>query len=137
MSATPQRRSLLPVRSVPREPLAEETVAQVAALNGFQTVETPDTAAPEAPPSKGTPAKATPLKATQSGPTHETASAVASGMRRKRQPTGRDHQFNTRLRRDTLDYIYAEANERNIPIAQVIEEGMEALKGSRSQRAKP
>jgi hypothetical protein len=32
------------------------------------------------------------------------------------------HQFNVRLRRDTLDFIYAQANERNIPVAQVIEE---------------
>ena len=48
--------------------------------------------------------------------------------RRRRQPTGRDHQFNVRLRRDTLDFIYAQANERNIPVAQVIEEAADALK---------
>jgi len=49
-------------------------------------------------------------------------------FKRRRQLTGRDHQFNVRLRRDTLDFIYAVANERNIPIAQVIEEATEALK---------
>ena len=54
--------------------------------------------------------------------------------RRRRQPTGRDHQFNVRLRRDTLDFIYAEANERNIPVAQVIEEASEALKLQRLRR---
>lgn len=54
--------------------------------------------------------------------------------RRRRQPTGRDHQFNVRLRRDTLDFIYAEANERNIPVAQVIEEATGALKLQRLRR---
>jgi hypothetical protein len=48
--------------------------------------------------------------------------------RRQRQAMGRDHQFNVRLRRDTLDFIYAQANERNIPVAQVIEEATEALR---------
>jgi hypothetical protein len=47
--------------------------------------------------------------------------------RRKRQPTGRDHQFNVRLRRETLEFIYCQANGRNIPVAQVIEEACEAL----------
>lgn len=51
-----------------------------------------------------------------------------SGARRQRQPTGRNHQFNVRLRRDTLDFIYAQANERNIPVAQVIEDMVDALK---------
>ena len=59
---------------------------------------------------------------------------VDLSLRRRRQPTGRDHQFNVRLRRDTLDFIYAEANERNIPVAQVIEEATEALKQQRLQR---
>lgn len=108
MSAPAQRRSLLPVQAVPSEPLPIETVAAVGARNGFREVE----------PS-------------------ETMPAVTSGIRRQRQPTGRDHQFNTRLRRDTLDYIYAEANGRNVPIAQVIEEGMEALKRERLQISKP
>lgn len=56
----------------------------------------------------------------------------AGVSRRKRQPTGRDHQFNVRLRRDTLDFIYAEANGRNVPVAQVIEEACEALQRHRT-----
>jgi hypothetical protein len=32
------------------------------------------------------------------------------------------------LRRDTLDFIYAQANGRNVPVAQVIEEMADALK---------
>jgi hypothetical protein len=47
--------------------------------------------------------------------------------RRRRQPTGRDHQFNVRLRAVTMEAIYAQANGRNIPVAQVIEEAMQAL----------
>jgi len=98
-----RRRSLLPVPSTPPEtPLPTATVAAVAARNGFAEVEQP------APPATDAP-----------------------GMRRHRQPTGRNHQFNVKLRRDTLDFIYAEANERNIPIAQVIEEMVEALRRHR------
>jgi hypothetical protein len=57
-----------------------------------------------------------------------------ASLRRRRQPTGRDHQFNVRLRRDTLDFIYAQANERNIPVAQVIEEATDALRREHRQR---
>ena len=65
-----------------------------------------------------------------------TTLAPQAGLpRRQRQPTGRDHQLNVRLRRDTLDFIYAQANERNIPVAQVIEEATEALRESASLQA--
>ncbi len=47
--------------------------------------------------------------------------------RRQRQLTGRVHQFNVRLKRETVDFIYEQANSRNVPIAQVIEEMAEAL----------
>jgi len=102
MSEIPKRRNLLAVASATPDPLPEEAIAAVAARNGF------------------------PVAAPQSAPTstpHEDAS-----LRRRRQPTGRDHQFNVRLRRDTLDFIYGEANRRNIPVAQVVEEMAEALK---------
>jgi hypothetical protein len=35
---------------------------------------------------------------------------------------GRSMPFSLKLRPDTLEYIYAIANDRNIPLAQVIEE---------------
>lgn len=54
--------------------------------------------------------------------------AVHGAARRLRQPTGRNHQFNVRLRRDTLDFIYAQANARNVPVAEVIEDMVDALK---------
>ncbi len=80
------------------EPLSEDVIAEVAARNGFPNAAQASTATDH------------------------------SGARRQRQPTGRVHQFNVRLRRDTLDFIYAQANGRNIPVAQVIEEMADALK---------
>ena len=100
MSEAPKRRNLLALAAAPSGQLSQDAIAAVAARNGFSA--------------------ATAARASE---------AVAEAyQRRRRQPTGRDHQFNVRLRRDTLDFIYAQANERNIPVAQVIEEAMEALK---------
>ena len=105
-----KRRNLLAVPSVPPPAMADEAIAAVAARNGFFAT----------------------------SPTPEVSSAAvaenSAARRRQRQPTGRDHQFNVRLRQDTLDFIYGQANERNIPIAQVIEEGMEALKRQQGNR---
>lgn len=61
-------------------------------------------------------------------PTSVTRDDSATTPRRQRQPTGRDHQFNVRLRRETIDFIYSQANSRNVPVAQVIEEMTEAFK---------
>ena len=103
-----KRRNLLAVASTP-EPLPQEAVAAVAARNGFSATVSPVTASPAPSPDPG--------------------------LRRLRQPTGRDHQFNVRLRRDTLDFIYAQANDRNIPVAQVIEEATEALRREQLARS--
>jgi hypothetical protein len=105
MSEAPKRRNLLAVAATTPDPLPQDTIAAVATRNGFPSAAA---TAPEAP--------------------------TDSSLRRRRQPTGRDHQFNTRLRRDTLDFIYAQANERNIPVAQVIEEATEALKQQQLRR---
>jgi hypothetical protein len=96
-----KRRNLLQAVGSRPPALADETIAEVAARNGFHN------ATPTAPPA---------------------AVADQTGARRQRQPTGRDHQFNVRLRRDTLDFIYGQANGRNVPVAQVIEEMADALK---------
>jgi hypothetical protein len=101
MSEPLKRRNLLQAVGAPAPSLREEAIAEVAARNGFPNV------------------ASTPPVADQ------------RGARRQRQPTGRVHQFNVRLRRDTLDFIYAQANERNIPVAQVIEEMAEALQRQR------
>jgi hypothetical protein len=94
-----KRRNLLQAVSKSAPALPDEAIAEVAARNGYAT--------PTAPPTEG---------------------ADHAGARRQRQPTGRDHQFNVRLRRDTLDFIYGQANARNVPVAQVMEEMVEALK---------
>lgn len=60
-----------------------------------------------------------------------------SGARRQRQPTGRNHKFNFRLLRDTLDFIYAQSSDRNIPVAQVIEEMADALKRQQARLGVP
>jgi len=106
MSEPLKRRNLLQAVSSPAPSLADEAIAAVAARNGFPNV------TPNAPP----------------------ASVADQNARRQRQPTGRNYQFNVRLRRDTLDFIYARANERNIPVAQVIEDMVEALKRQQGAR---
>lgn len=52
-------------------------------------------------------------------------------LRRKRSGAGRTHQLNVRVRPDTASVIYEEANRRDVPIAQVIEEAIAALLSSR------
>ena len=95
-----KRRSLLQDLDTPTLPPPATAIAATAARHGF--------ASPPAPES----------------------SVSTTEFRRQRPPTGRVHQFNVRLRKDTLEAIYAQANGRNIPIAQVIEEAMQALDGS-------
>ena len=75
-----KRRNLLQAVGASAPPLPEEVIAEVAARNGFPNAAQASTATDH------------------------------SGARRQRQPTGRVHQFNVRLRRDTLDFIYAQAN---------------------------
>jgi MoxR-like ATPase len=96
-----KRRNLLAVPS--SSPPPEEAIAAVAARNGFPSAAPPPVASPD-------------------------SVTDSPARRRQRQPTGREHQFNVRLQEETLDFIYGQANERNIPIAQVIEEMAEALK---------
>jgi hypothetical protein len=54
-------------------------------------------------------------------------------VRRRRKPKGRTEQLNVRLRPDTIASIYEEANRRDVPIAQVIEEMVEAFQVQRSR----
>jgi len=99
MSEPLKRRSLTGILDTPPPAMPEAVIAATGARNGFAAV---------------TPAE------TQDN-------AAAAGARRRRQPTGRVHQFNVRLRADTLEDIYSQANGRNVPVAQVIEEAMAAL----------
>jgi len=99
MSEPLKRRSLLGALDTPPRALPDEVVAATAARSGFVS---------DAPVAKSN-------------------IDPAAGPRRRRLPTGRNHQFNVRLRIETLNAIYAQANGRNIPVAQVIEEAMQAL----------
>lgn len=100
MSATPQRRSLLERLDTPKAPLAEEAVQALATRHGF---------------------------AAQAPQTANADDGVSAG--RLRQKTGRDHPFSVRLRADTRAAIYAQANARNVPVAQIIEEAIDAISG--------
>jgi ABC-type uncharacterized transport system YnjBCD ATPase subunit len=60
----------------------------------------------------------------------EPRSSTPQIVRRQRQPIGRNFQLNVKLRRETRDAIFEEANARNVPVAQVIEEAIEAKRGA-------
>ena len=136
-----KRRSLLPVQKPPPE-VDEAAIAAIAARAGFPEAGFPEQTPPQSPANDGPLPRATEAQLPNSGigaepkpePVKPPAAAPeVTGSRRRRTPTGRDHQFTTRLRQDTLDFIYDEANGRNIPVAQVIEEATEALKQLKRQ----
>ncbi|MHB8286870.1 MAG: hypothetical protein ACYDD1_19630 [Caulobacteraceae bacterium] len=102
MNQPVQRRSLLAGLDERTKDLPSDAVAQTAAKNGFE------------------------IRADAPAPARQVG-ASEPVFARKRPKTGRDHQFNVRLRADTMEQIYDRANSRNIPVAQVIEEAMEAL----------
>lgn len=110
MSEAPQRRRLLAGLTDAPKPapaaLPEERIAEAAVRHGFST-----------------PAASPPIEAPQAE-----AQPATITLRRNRHSAGRTEQFNVRLRPDTLEMIYDEANNRNIPLAQVIEEAIAALK---------
>lgn len=58
----------------------------------------------------------------------ESSVVATSPPRRQRKILGRTQQFNVRLHPSTVEQIYAEANGRDIPIAQVIEEAIALLR---------
>ena len=55
------------------------------------------------------------------------AGSAPPTLRRKRSGAGRTYQLNVRVRPDTASVIYEEANRRDVPIAQVLEEAIDAL----------
>lgn len=109
----PARRNLLAglERRQPeqREP-DDAAIVRVAERHGFARSEA-------APPPAAAPAAPVPVDDGE----HEVT------LRRRRKLRNRTQQFNVRLRPDTVDVIYEEANGRDVPIAQVIEEMVEAF----------
>ena len=106
MSEAPKRRSLLADLERPTPRIAEADIAATAGRHGFAEL-----SGEAVLPGAGEP------------------SNRPNAARRQRQPTGRVHQLNVRLRAQTIESIYALANGRDIPVAQVIEEAMAALEG--------
>jgi len=100
-----RRRSLLPIQPHQPHEVSDAEVALVARQNGFEVVPVPT-------------------------PSEDSAATP----RRNRQRTGRDHPFSVRLKQQTLDFIYGQANGRNIPVAEVIEEMAEALQRQQQGR---
>jgi hypothetical protein len=118
----PVRRNLL--AGLDRKPAAapadDAAIAAVAERHGFSRTDAPlpEPAAPSAP---------------RPVPTESDTQQVT--MRRRRKLLGRTQQFNVRLRPETVDTIYEEANGRDVPIAQVIEEMVEAFRVSKGRAA--
>lgn len=104
----PTRRSLLGALERKSTPVSEEVIAIAAEQHGFTT--------PAAPVAPARPAP-----------------DFLSAPRRQRQPKGRTEQFNVRLRPETVALIYGESNGRDIPLAQVIEEALEAYMRDRAR----
>ena len=103
MTEAPKRRSLLEDFEPSSPRMDEAEIAAAAGRHGF--------AEPSADVSS----------------TVSDAGPRPASARRHRQPTGRVHQLNVRLRAQTIEKIYELANARDIPVAQVIEEAMAAL----------
>jgi hypothetical protein len=114
----PVRRNLLAglTKAQPEPSNVEDAaIALVAERHGF--------ARPEQAPS--VPAE----PAAQATPTpHVDGAGEGQGVtRRHRTLRGRTQQINVRLKPATCDVIYAESNNRDIPVAQVIEEMVAAF----------
>jgi hypothetical protein len=105
-----ERKSLIkPLASIRREPVADATdTITVAEAHGFDNV---------------------PMQAREVARLE--ANQSPTPPRRKR-GKGRTLQFNVKLDQPTIDYIYGIANDRDIPLAQVIEE----LVDTHSQRGR-
>ena len=54
---------------------------------------------------------------------------------RRKRVTGRSVPFSIKLRADTLEYIYEIANDRDVPLAQVIEELVEVHANQQQRRS--
>jgi len=129
----PVRRNLLAGldRLAPAKPEPDEAqIAAVAERHGFAKPEAAAAPAPEPAPAAPSPA---PRAAVPTHASEDNGQQVV--MRRKRKLLGRTQQFNVRLRPETVDIIYDEANSRDVPIAQVIEEMVDAFQAARGRAA--
>jgi len=104
----------------PQSPKPSEALRQASERQGFH-------ARPEAPVKEAPRAKA--LKAKPA--------AVEPVLRRRVRPkTGRVHQLNIKLTRDTIEYVYDLADTRGWIVAEVIEKALDVLKATPEGKAK-
>jgi hypothetical protein len=106
--------------TAPQAPTPSDALRQASERQGFH-------ARPEAPVKE--PARAKPVKAK---PT-----PVEPILRRRTRPkTGRVHQLNVKLTRETIEYVYDLADTRGWIVAEVIERALELLKATPEGKAK-
>jgi hypothetical protein len=106
--------------AAPLAPAPSDALRQASERQGFH-------ARPEAPVKE--PTRAKPVKAK---PT-----PVEPIVRRRTRPkTGRVHQLNVKLTRETIEYVYDLADTRGWIVAEVIERALELLKATPEGKAK-
>lgn len=127
--AAPQRRNLAALlddaEDVTPAPIAATAVEAVAKSQGYRKL------GAEPAPVAAAPAIAAPAPVVSAPVMAPTEDAVP---RRILQRKGRDYPVNVRLSFAAKTMLVDEANSRQVPQAQVIEEALLALKASREQR---
>jgi hypothetical protein len=106
--------------AAPQAPTPSDALRQASERQGFH-------ARPEAPfkePTRAKPVKAKPTP-------------VEPLVRRRTRPkTGRVHQLNVKLTRETIEYVYDLADTRGWIVAEVVERALELLKATPEGKAK-
>ena len=106
--------------TAPHTPTPSDALRQASERQGFH-------ARPEAPVKE--PARSKPIKAKPA--------PVEPVLRRRTRPkTGRVHQLNVKLTRETIEYVYDLADTRGWIVAEVMERALELLKATPEGKAK-
>jgi hypothetical protein len=84
-----------------------------------------------------TPVKPTGLATARAKPVKAKPATVEPAIRRRtRRKTGRVHQLNVKLTRETIEYVYDLADTRGWIVAEVIEQALALLKATPEGKAK-
>jgi|GEM_PF-1843574 len=106
--------------AAPQAPTPSDALRQASERQGFHArPEAPVKQAPRAKVAKAKPAPVEPVL-----------------RRRTRPKTGRVHQLNVKLTRETIEYVYDLADTRGWIVAEVIEHALELLKAAPQGKAK-
>ncbi len=106
--------------AAPLAPTPSDALRQASERQGFHARH--ETPFKQAPRSKAIKAKPTPVEPVL--------------RRRTRPKTGRVHQLNVKLTRETIEYVYDLADTRGWIVAEVIEHALELLKATPEGKAK-